>query len=56
MKYYIYEEATYEVEADRPKDALEKFLGNIRYPFGTEIHERNIYNEAQDDCTEEAES
>jgi FKBP-type peptidyl-prolyl cis-trans isomerase len=42
-KYCVYEEATYDVEATSSEEALEKFLAHIRYPFGVEVHEREVF-------------
>jgi hypothetical protein len=55
MNYYITEHATYEVEADSPKAALEKFKSELKAPFPTDVDYRDICNEDGDDLTEEAE-
>jgi hypothetical protein len=55
MKYAITEHATYEVEADSPREAMSKFLAGISCPFPTEVDHREIYNaETQEDVTEES--
>jgi hypothetical protein len=57
-KYYIYEETTYETEADSPREAMLKFQRDLKYPegFSVEVHERNVVDEKQNDVTEEAET
>jgi hypothetical protein len=58
MKYYIYEETTYETEADSPREAMLKFQRDLKYPggFSVEVHERNVTDAQDNDVTEEAEA
>lgn len=58
MKYYIYEQTTYETEADSPREAMLRFQRELRYPAGlsVEVHEREVIDENQNDVTEEAET
>jgi hypothetical protein len=58
MKYYIFEETTYEAYGVSPQDALNNFQENLKYPSGlaVTVHERNVYDEGQNDVTEEAEA
>jgi hypothetical protein len=52
MKFYIYERATYEVEADSPREALARFLAEGVQKFPCEVDERNVFDEAQNDVTD----
>lgn len=58
MKFYIYEQTTYETEADSPREAMLKFQRDLKYPdgFSVEVHEREVCDENQNDVTEEAEA
>lgn len=54
MTYYITEHATYEVEANTPKAALERFKTELKAPFPTDVDYRDICDEDGNDFTEEA--
>jgi hypothetical protein len=54
MKYFVFENAMYEVEADSPKAALELFKRELKAPFPCAVDQREIYDENQNDVTAEA--
>ena len=54
MNYFITEHATYQVEADTPKAALERFKTELKAPFPTDVDYRDLYDEEDNDVTEEA--
>jgi hypothetical protein len=54
MKYYITEHATYEVEAESPRAALGRFMAELTAPFPVNIDHREMYDENQNDVSEEA--